>query len=103
MSEYINTVELSKLLGVSRETITRWNKSGKLDPKKVGNKYLYSTKAIKETFKMEFNEGKKYKDIFVSFEGIDKIIKDNFSSIYEAFKTIASEKIKGAEEFYKQV
>lgn len=98
---YLTTLELSKILKVTKETITRWNKAGKLNPVMVGNKNMYLKKDIEYIFNIKLNEVHKIEDVQVSFKSIERLIKVNFPDIFEQFKALAVEKIPQAEEYYK--
>jgi predicted site-specific integrase-resolvase len=43
-SDLLNIADLVKEIGVSRSTINRWIKDGKLKPIKIGSVKLYSVK-----------------------------------------------------------
>lgn len=47
-TEYLSKKETSKLLGVSIGTLDNWSKNGILKPIYIGNRVLYTRKAIDE-------------------------------------------------------
>jgi len=100
---YLTTLELTKILKVTKETITRWNKAGKINPVKIGNKNMYLKKDIEFIFNMKINEVEKLEDVKVSYKAIEKLIKVNFPDIFKVFKSLAIEKIAGVEKYYEVI
>lgn len=50
-TEFISSVELMKLLNVSKVTVQRWVKSGKLQAEKhIGDRYLWFKRSEIESF-----------------------------------------------------
>lgn len=100
---YLSTLELTKILKVTKETITRWNKAGKINPVKVGNKNMYLKKDIEFIFNMKINEVEKIEDVKVSYKALEKLIRVNFPDIFKMFKSLAIEKIAGVEKYYEVI
>jgi hypothetical protein len=88
---------------VTKETITRWNKAGKINPVKVGNKNMYLKKDIEFIFNMKINEVEKIEDVKVSYKALEKLIRVNFPDIFKMFKSLAIEKIAGVEKYYEVI
>ncbi len=48
MNEYLSTTEAAKYIGVTRVTIFRWIKEGKLEAKKIGRSFAVPMKEVKK-------------------------------------------------------
>jgi excisionase family DNA binding protein len=61
-SELLTRNEVSKLLNVTLATLHNWNKQGKLTPKKIGTRILYSKEQV--MYALEDIDRLKYKNAY---------------------------------------
>lgn len=80
---YFSLKEAAELLGVSRITVFRWVKSGKLKATKVGRSFVVSAEDMPLLLGTDLSAEKKFE--------IQKVVKQALAEYGETFRALAKE------------
>ncbi len=70
---FCSTAELAKKIGVSRITVFRWIKEGKLKAERIGRNYVISEDAVKRLVPKAESQEEKEKDLG---EAVRKVVRE---------------------------